>query len=76
MGFCFKKFRVAFQREPFFGASDETQKLKLSFLKCFRISLRDDARLLNIRISNESLERCQVALAHRLFAKLTYIDGN
>lgn len=68
MDFCFKQFRVAFQSEPFFGVSKETQELKLSFLSCFRIRLSEDVRLSNIRLSEGSLVRCQKALARGFFA--------
>jgi hypothetical protein len=63
MGFCFKHFRFAFQREQFFDVSEETQELKSSFLSCFRIRFSEDARLLNMFLSDESLVRCQIALA-------------
>ena len=67
MGFCFKQFRVALQREPSFEVSEEIQELKLSFLSRFSVRLRDDARLLKICLSDGSRVRYQRVLARRFF---------
>lgn len=68
MGFCFKQLRVALKGEPFFDVNEETQELKLTFLNWFGIRISEDAKLLNICLSDGSLLLCQRYLARCFFA--------